>query len=552
MQQKPPPNPSAHAAPPPFAMPMFRDFVPRSIRPWIYVLLAFCFQFSNGVYLGAQGHIIGGHALMREDVLMCLYATLAGMAFYFPLLFRMKFRFTNQQLLITAAATIFVCNMITCRPLPPPVTWIICFVCGMAKIQGTFECMSNIQLWMTPKRDFGVFFPILHIILLTSMEVTAYIAAIYGEMGQWQMMHYLVCGLMLAVILVQGTLCRPFRAMPKIVPLKGVDWFGALLWALLALQVVYLFTYGDWLDWWDSRTFRYLTGTSLITLVIAMRRMATARQPYYEPAMWRYRHVVPIIVLVGIVETLFATEHVLEHVFYEEVMHYDELTFERLNQWALPGIWAGCLFSLGWLRLMRWNAYKLIALGLFAFVGYAAGFHFLVADHINMELLRLPIVFRGFAYAVLSISFMWCLHEIMSFQHFFQALSIFNILHMFIGGSIGCALHSFGLRYYVADGLSRYSGSIDGVSTNHDVLTAFPHFMENFIQSLMAQSVKTLFGWVLWFALFFALLMLLWDIPGVRRRIKHIPSWPRVGVQIWNKVRRRRGTKSKKWFIKNS
>ncbi len=29
-----------------------------------------------------------------------LYATLAGMVVYFPMLFRMKFRFTNQQLLV--------------------------------------------------------------------------------------------------------------------------------------------------------------------------------------------------------------------------------------------------------------------------------------------------------------------------------------------------------------------------------------------------------------------------------------------------------------------
>ena len=88
-----------HAAPPPFAMPMFRSFVPEKLRPWIYVLQAFCFQFSGGVYLGAMSERVGEHALMREDIQMCLYSTLAGMALYFPLLFRMKFRFTNKQLL---------------------------------------------------------------------------------------------------------------------------------------------------------------------------------------------------------------------------------------------------------------------------------------------------------------------------------------------------------------------------------------------------------------------------------------------------------------------
>lgn len=35
---------------------------------------------------------------------------------------------------------------------------------------------------------------------------------------------------------------------------------------------------------------------------------------------------------------------------------------------------------------------------------------------------------------------------------FFQALSVFNVLHMLLGGLIGAALHALGLKYYVADG----------------------------------------------------------------------------------------------------
>ena len=230
-------------------------------------------------------------------------------------------------------------------------------------------------------------------------------------------------------------------------------------------------------------------------------------------------------------------EHVLEMVYYEEVMHYADHIYERLNQWSLPGIWAGCLFSLGWLRLMRWNAYKLIAVGLAVFSLYASGFYFLADSSLNSEALRLPLVFRGFSYAVLSIALMWCLHEIMSFQHFFQALSIFNILHMFVGGLAGAALHARGLNYYVADGFARYSGYLDevrGLQTPVD----FARYMEQMVENLLAQSVKILFGWTLYAALFFALLMLLWDIPGVRRRVKHMQTWPCVGLQVLNGVRR--------------
>ncbi|WP_337395698.1 hypothetical protein [Prevotella sp.] len=525
-----------------FAMPMYHDFVPKWIRPWIYVVLAFCFQLSNGMYLGAMNNIVGEWGIMREDVQMCLYATLIGMALYFPVLFRMKFRFSNKLLLMTSAAVIVVCNLLATFRMPLPLLWALCVVCGMAKIQGTFECMSTIQLWMTPKRDFGVFFPILHIILLSSIEVAAYLAAWFAYDMHWTYMHWLVIALMLVVLLVQALLTRPFHAMPQIVPLKGIDWFGALLWCVLWLQVAWLLNYGDWLDWWHSSDFRLVMGTMLITLAVCLQRMMHHPKPYIEPAMWTYHNVVPVILLIGVVEALFSCEHVLEMVYYEEVMHYADHTYEALNQWSLPGIVAGCLFSIGWLKLMRWNVYKLIALALVAFCIYAGGFYVLVDSNISIEQLRIPILWRGFSYAVLCISFMWCLHAIMSFEHFFQALSVFNVLHMFVGGLVGAALHGRGMKYYVADGFARYSGYVDSVRMSARAVD-FPQMMNGIVEGFLAQSVKILFGWTLIAGLFFAALMLLWDIPMVRHQVKHIPAWPVVGMRVLRGVQRQRRLK---------
>ena len=258
--------------------------------------------------------------------------------------------------------------------------------------------------------------------------------------------------------------------------------------------------------------------------------------------MWRYHNVVPVILLIGVVEALFSCEHVLEMVYYEEVMHYADHTYEALNQWSLIGIWAGCLFSLGWLKLMRWNVYKLIAFALFAFCLYAGGFYFLVDTNINIEQLRIPLLWRGFSYAVLCISFMWCLHEIMSFEHFFQALSVFNVLHMFIGGLVGAALHAFGMKYYMADGFARCSGYIDSVRMTASNVN-LPQLMNTVVEGFMAQSIKILFGWTLLAGLFFALLMMLWDIPMVRHQIKHIPLWPNVGMRVWRGFNRQQRLK---------
>ena len=81
----------------PFTMPMVRGFVPRLMQPWLYVFMAVTFQLSGGLYLGTLAEMMGETTLMREDLLMLSLCNLAGMAIYFPLLFRMKFRFIQQD-----------------------------------------------------------------------------------------------------------------------------------------------------------------------------------------------------------------------------------------------------------------------------------------------------------------------------------------------------------------------------------------------------------------------------------------------------------------------
>lgn len=154
----------------------------------------------------------------------------------------------------------------------------------------------------------------------------------------------------------------------------------------------------------------------------------------------------------------------LEEVFYEEVMHYAETVSVQLDWLALAGIVAGCLFAYWWMHVRRFNYLRLIIVGVMALVCYLAGYYFLFSGEIHLSQLYLPTMCRGFAYAVLSATFMVCLEEIMTFQHFFQALSVFNMLHMVVGGVLGSALYGRALSYYMTDNMARYGSAIDRVS----------------------------------------------------------------------------------------
>lgn len=513
-------------------MPMFRPWVPEKIRPWLYVFLAFTFQLSSGVYLGGLNEMMGSMSLMREDILMCLYASLCGLAFTFPILFRTKFRFTNRTLLLFSAGGIAVCNFVGLFVTCLPVWWAICFVTGCLKIQGTFECMSNIQLWMTPKRDFRVFFPLLHIIVMLSISVSDVMAVYLCHVSTWHYMTYLMIGVMLFNVLWLFLCTRHFRFM-KPLPFYAIDWLGAVLWVLAVMQTVYIFCYGEFYDWWTSGVIRTLTVTATLTFVLAVVRMFLIRHPFIEPQMWRNKYLPGIFFLAFVLEVFFAAEHVLEEVFYEGGMEWHSHTTALLDYPVMIGVVCACLFSLLWLKVWQQGRVRLIAIGLAAFVAYALCFYFTLSVDTNMGKLYLPMFLRGFAATVLSIVLLYSLESVMHFLVFFQALAVLQVLHLLAGGVVGAACYAFGVRYLVADNIARYGGYLDSVRMPAGEVSR--HIGELMGQFQVA-SVKQLYGIVAYAAIALLLMVLLYDIPYTRDKIGRMPSWKSVGKKLRKKL----------------
>ena len=80
----------------PFDIPDVPDFIPRRLKPYLFILFVLIIQFSGGVYLAAATDMVGTTALMQEDILMAGYASLIGMSINFAVMFRIKFRYSNR------------------------------------------------------------------------------------------------------------------------------------------------------------------------------------------------------------------------------------------------------------------------------------------------------------------------------------------------------------------------------------------------------------------------------------------------------------------------
>lgn len=519
---------------------MFRERVPLAIRPWVYVFFAFCFQMSGGLYLGSLHEIISGRQMLLEDVLMCLYCNLAGMTVYFPLLFRFKFHFPNKVLLVSAATGILLCQFLA--PLAPnlPSLWALCVVSGFCKIQGTFECLSNIQLWITPKRDFRVFFPVLHIFILGAMQVSDFVAAWFTHVLAWEYMHLFMTGLFLIVLVMLLTLTRRIRLIPD-VPLVGIDWSGAVLWLALLIQVSGLFCYARTLDWFHSPVIQTLALTSLMTLIAIFIHNKLTEKPYISTVVFRNVRVLLVFVAVAVLEALLATEHVLEEIFYEECMEYGKIQTATNDIWSFIGVVAGCLLSILWMKTLNLNPFRLTTLALGLLTVYVLLFYTNIAADFDFRTLRTLILFRTMAYAMIGASLMFILEQLCSFEIFFMALSVFNMFHMLIGGVVGAAIYSYGIDYYMADNFSRYAAYFDHISLSRSHLP-FEAVMGEASRTMMFVSIKQILGWIAYACIGSLLIMLLYKVPAVRSSYKRMRTWTAVARGVIKREKRRKAS----------
>lgn len=513
------------ALPMEFSMPMYREYVPEWIRPWIYVFFVIVFQLSGGIYLGSLNEMAGGMSLLREDVLMVGLCGVVGVCIPFPLLFRFKFRYTNRQLLLNAALVIAACNILCLYVKDIPLLCVISFIAGFLKLCGTFECMTNIQLWMAPGRDFTRFFPLLYTIILGSMNMSSWIVShLSYYLGGWEAMHWFMTGLLLVVALMVFILTRNVRIFPKI-PLISVDWLGCVLWSLVLLEGIWVFTYGEHYNWFDSPLVSGVSVSFLITLFFCLQRMRHIRHPFIDPKAFRYKKLVPVLALFAVGEILSSTS--LQKVFFSAVLSYGPLTSSRFAVYELVGTVCGCLFVMWWIKRLGWNYVKLLSVGFAAMLMYQLSMYFRVSPDSNIELFFLPTVLRCFGYGIFFTALSIYLEEIMPFQHFFMGLTICGFIRNGFVSSMASAGYSYALRWYEADYMTH--------STMGSFMSSLPtNGLTEKVSALtpMMSGVKTLYGWTCLIGCAALMVFLLFDVEPVRKTFKKMPSWRSVGMSV--------------------
>jgi len=355
----------------PFDIPDVPDFIPRRLKPWLFILFVLIIQFSGGLYLAATSDMVGTTALMQEDILMAGYASLIGMSINFAVMFRLKFRFSNRVGLLVCGAALIGANLICARTASVPVLVITCFAAGWFRMWATFVCNSTIQLWLTPVRDMSIFFCYVYLLVDGVIQLSGLATVYTAFLSQWEYMHWAMTGLLALMMVLVLLLVKPVKG-PLQIPLLGIDWIGAGLWSVFMLCFTFVCVYGNYFDWWDSLEVRMATLLGLACLAINLWRGTFLHHPYISFTALKNRNVVRASIVYLVFFTLMATEHVFEHSYAVQILGFDETNLIDLNLYVFAGIMAGVALTYFTFARKKWR-YKTMSVIGFTFTALYLG-----------------------------------------------------------------------------------------------------------------------------------------------------------------------------------
>lgn len=421
---------------------------------------------------------------------MAGYASFIGMTVIFPILFRLKSRFTTRMIFMVVCPVLIACNLIMLHVENIYVMIGVCFVSGFFRMWGTFECFSNIRLSVTPSGNFSVFYPVIYIVVLESIQLSGLVTIQISDWANWRYMHWFVIGMLACVWLCVFFLTKHVRMQRK-TPLYGIDWLGGVLWGVVLFCVVFVCIYGDYYDWLDSARIRAALVTAVVLIQVSINRMHRVSRPYISPEVFGYRHFPTILVLFLALCLFLTTASVLQERFMRSILNFDMLNAVSLNWYVFVGILVGAGVVFYRQVVLRKGFKFLISLGFILIVVYQYCMYFLIDPNLNIESLYFPNFLKGVGHGILYISLTIYVAKSVPFKHFFQGLCVLSFIRTSIATPLGTAILNRWLRILQGENIGLLARTIDKVQN-----VPVQELYGEVVRQTVLTSIKGLFGYV--------------------------------------------------------
>ncbi len=492
---------------------VYKPWVPRRLRFWLIVMFAFFYQLSGGVYLAVLSQMVGELSFISEDVTMASYCSLIGLNMIFPVLFRWKFYFYSRQMWFVSSIGSIICAIAAPYSTIPWILWLVCLLAGYFKMMGMFACMSTIQLNITPTRNYGVFFPVVYILVCGAIQISGLITAYISYDFNWKFVYLVIIGLMLVIDLIVYFMMNHDHRGAPFIPLKGIDWSGHILWVATCCIATWIFNFGEHYDWWDSREIWYATWLFIAVFTMTLIESHYKNEPFISlkafcyPTTWRVTFV-----LLGIA-VLQASAHVMQPVFMNAVAGYDYFTIVNFNYLEIYGIIMGAVLT--YFALVRWKwRMKIFFFTCFLLTTfYIIASYFLIDPSSDAWLFYLPLFAFGAGEVMMEAGATYMVCRNIPFQHMFMNIAIIGFARCGVGTAAAGALVERMFAWAMNKNVMLTSSELDNFSGD-----GVSWFTEYFTTQNIMLAVKECYGYLILFGILIMLTILFaWFSPSMNR-----------------------------------
>ena len=344
----------------------------------------------------------------------------------------------------------------------PWIIWILSFISGFFKMLGMFGCTSAFRLCVTPSRNYAVFFPVVYIMVCGGTYLSGLTTAYLTYYGNWRLMNLFVIALLMIHCGIVYFLMKPDHRPGPFLPLDGVDFFGLLLWSALLMSGIWLFTYGEHFDWWTSRPIWIATGITVALLAAALCRSRFHDKPYLPLTIFSYRSVKHLMVLLLGACTLQAAPKLLQSIYMNSILGYDQLNIISLNWPILYGVIVGAMIAFSAFVKWHWGFKKYFVVAFFLLTLYEASMYFLIGEDTNIEAFVIPLFMIGLSEVMIGSGANVYLSQTLPFSNFFFGLNSIGYIRCGIGTAAGSAIVQRMYNWTIAKNNMSASTNLDG------------------------------------------------------------------------------------------
>jgi len=509
-----------------------KDFVPIRLRFLIFLFIIVIYQFTGGVYLSAVSQMAGAMSWINEDIMMAGYATLVGQTLIFPILFRILFRFKTRDILMVVTVALIAGDLICMYSDFIPLVVFVSFVCGAIKMVGTFICWNNIQLNITPTRDFAVFFPFLFTFILGCIQLSN-LATGYSILAfDWKAMHlFIAAALLLVLLLIHFTMRRHYR-QGLYMPFLGIDFLGGVLWCVFLMTLVFIGVYGEHYDWWRGEEIPIATFIVIISFIMILHRESSVRHPYIPLDTILQPNMLNLLILSGCLTLMSVTSGCLQNIYTSAILHFDTFHNVSLNWGSFVGVLAGAgFFYLGVVHC-KWRNKVLLFAGFACFTLYQIILYFLIDGLTDKDMLYLPMFLKGAGLVIIYTAITYKMSGSVSFQYYFQSMCLIGFIRTTFGNAISSAFYTHIYNIVRQKNLALLSSELDYMNP---LTKNFSDLYNELQRQATMVSLKEVYGYAVIIGIAILMIILLADY---RKQI--MPKMPRLAT-IWKLVKKKSG-----------